>query len=75
MAAWYEKTETKSIVREYKSREEMDRDVAEAGAVGWSVVSVSELSQRSGCIRIILLNLLALVWRPKSHFLVTFSHP
>jgi hypothetical protein len=71
--AWYDDTSKKSAVREYKSRGEMDRDVARAAERGWRVVSATEMTQRSGCLRGCTLGLLALVWRPKAHFLVTFS--
>lgn len=72
--AWYENTANKSAIREYKSRANMDADIAAAGALGWRAVGVSEMSQRSGCMRMLTLGLFALVWKPKAHFMVTFQH-
>jgi hypothetical protein len=71
--AWYDDTRKKTAVREYKSRGEMDRDVARAAERGWRVVSATEATQRSGCLRILTITFLALLWKPKPHFLVTFS--
>jgi hypothetical protein len=72
--AWYDSTTQRSAVREYKSRSEMDRDIAHAGEKGWRVVSVNEMSQRSGCLRFLTLGLLTLFFKPKSHYLVTYQH-
>jgi hypothetical protein len=74
MAKWYEVTGSRSVVREYASRGAMDREIQEASAFGWRVASVSELSQRPGCLRGCTLGLFALVWRPRSHVMVTFNH-
>ena len=71
---WYDNTSTKSVVRQYESQEEMDRDIAAASSVGWRVLSVNEMSQRSGCLRICLIGFFALLWKPKSHYIVTFQH-
>lgn len=62
-----------TIVREYKSREAFERDAQKLAAEGYSVVSVTETQPRAGCIRILTLNLLALVWRPKPKLVVTYQ--
>jgi hypothetical protein len=72
--AWYENIAVKSAVREYKSRGDFDRDAINAAAHGWRVVSVTEREQRAGCIRIVLLWFLALLWRPKPRLLVAYAH-
>ena len=74
MAAWYQNTAVKSAVREYRSREAFDRDAINASANGWRVVSVTESQQRAGCIRIMLLWFIALLWRPKPRLIVTYAH-
>lgn len=72
--AWYDDTSKKATVREYKSRAEMDRDVAKAAAKEWRVVTVNDLSQRAGCMRMGFLGLFAFIWKPKSKILVTYAH-
>ncbi len=71
--AWYESTKQKSAVREYRSRTAMQRDIEKATAYGWQVAAVSEVRQRVGCLRIVMTGFLALIWKPPSHFLVTYS--
>lgn len=72
--AWYDDTSKKATVREYKSRAEMDREVAKAAEQGWRVVTVNDLSQRAGCARMGCLGFFALIWKPKSKILVTYAH-
>lgn len=73
MAAWFEDTRKKSAVREYRDRKAMDRDIEESAAHGWRVVTVTDLSQRSGCLRMVTLGFFALIWKPKSKLLVTYA--
>lgn len=60
---------------EYKSRGAMERGNTELARQGYRVQSVTELQQRSGCGRILLLGLFAAVIKPKPHYLVTYTLP
>ena len=72
--AWYDNVSQRTAVREYKSRGEMQRDANKAAERGWTVVSVTEASQRSGCLRMATVGIFALVWRPKPRIMVTYQH-
>lgn len=61
-------------IREYKSQGEMERAIRQMNAQGWQAVSTAVKEQRSGCLRVVMLGGIgALIWRPRPHFLVTFS--
>lgn len=62
-----------TIIREYRSRAEFERDAAKLAADGYSVLTVTESQQRAGCMRILTLGLFALVWKPKQKLLVTYQ--
>lgn len=62
-----------TVVKEYKSRDAFNRDAQVMAAQGYAVVSVTESQQRSGCMRILLLNFAALLWKPPSHLIVTYQ--
>jgi hypothetical protein len=64
---------TEVLVRVYKNQSEYQRDAQRLSVEGWRVVSVTEQEQRSGCIRIVLLWFLALLWKPKPRILVTYN--
>jgi hypothetical protein len=72
---WYDDTSVKSVTREYKSQDALNKDAAAAAAHGWVLASVSQVDQRSGCVRIVLLAFLALLWKPKPRYLAVFTHP
>lgn len=61
------------LVKEYRSQEEYQTDAAKLSAEGWRVVSVTEATQRSGCLRMIFLGLFALIWKPKPRLIVTYQ--
>lgn len=71
--AWYDDTSKKAVVREYKSKRDMERDIQKAAEHGWAVASVADLSQRSGCLRFLTLGIFTLFFKPKSKILVTYS--
>lgn len=73
MSKWYDDKPKRSAVREYGSRRELQRDADRAAEFGWRVVSVSELTQRPGCLRGCTLGLFALVFRPRSHLIATYE--
>lgn len=58
---------------EYKSRGAMEKGNAQMARQGYRVQSVTELQQRAGCGRILALGLFAAVFRPKPHYLVTYT--
>lgn len=70
---WYETVTAKSITREYKSQDELNRDAAAAEPYGWTLSNVSQLDQRVGCLRILLTGFLALLWKPKPRYLAVFT--
>ena len=57
-------------VKEYKDRAEFDKDAGKMSKDGWRVVSTTERTQRSGCVRILLLGFL---FPPKPHLVVTYQ--
>lgn len=62
-----------TIVREYKSRQAFERDAEKLAAEGYSVLTVTDSQQRSGCLRMLTLGFLALIWKPKSKLIVTYQ--
>jgi hypothetical protein len=62
-----------TIVREYKSRQAFEKDAEKLAADGYSVVSVTDSQQRSGCLRMLTLGFFALIWRPKNRLIVTYQ--
>jgi len=70
---WYEDAGPRSAVREYSSLEAMRLDAERAAEHGWRIISTSELQQRAGCMRILTLGLFALLWKPKSHIMATYT--
>ncbi len=61
------------IVRDYDSHEAYAREAPYMTQNGYTIVSVVETKQRSGCGRFFALGLLALVFPPKPHILVTYQ--
>lgn len=62
-----------TMVREYASRKEFEKDANKLAKDGWAVVTQSEQTQRSGCARFLLIGPLALIFHPKSHIAVTYN--
>lgn len=62
-----------TIVSEYKNRAAFEKDAAKMAAQGYAVVTVTESQQRSGCMRIVLLNFAALLWKPPARLIVTYQ--
>lgn len=63
-----------TTVREYGSRGDYAKGAERMARDGWAVVSTTEQTRRSGCLRIILLGGIgALIFRPKPRILVTYS--
>ena len=61
-------------VKNYKGTDEYAEDSQKMAREGWKVVSSSEQSQRTGCMRFVMLGGIgALVFKPKSHVLVTYE--
>ena len=61
------------IIREYRSTHEYQLDSAQLAPWGYRVRTVTESTQRSGCLRIVLIGFLALLWRPAPHIVVTYE--
>lgn len=62
-----------TTVKEYKSMGEYQADAAKRAREGWSVQSTMEKTQRTGCMRFIMLGGIgALVFHPRPHILVTY---
>lgn len=70
---WYEDPEPGPQIVEYESQDDFQREATDAAQHGWRIVSVTELSQRSGCMRILTLGFFALLWKPKAHVLATYE--
>jgi hypothetical protein len=64
--------QTETMVREYDDTDEYNRDAKKLAEQGWSVQSVTELSQSSGCFRCCFLGIFAAILKPKSHLVVTY---
>lgn len=65
---------TEALVREYKSADAYANDAKKLARDGWTVQAQTEATQRSGCLRIIMLGGIgALVFKPKPHIVVTYS--
>ncbi len=61
-----------AVVREYASHTAFRTDAAKLAVTGFVVSNVSEMTQRSGCLRMLTLGIFALIWRPPSHIIVTY---
>jgi len=62
-----------TMVRQYRSHEEFQREANRVAPYGWSVAAMTEQAPRSGCLRIILLGpLWAIAFRPKPVLVVTY---
>ena len=65
-----------TMVKEYDDRKAFDKAAQKLARDGWLVVSVTERTQRSGCMRILMLGGIgALVFKPKPTLVVTYSRP
>lgn len=63
-----------TMVREYEDRKAFDKAAQKLSHDGWQVVSVTERTQRSGCMRIILTGGIgAIAFHPKPTLVVTYS--
>lgn len=62
-----------TLVREYKGRDAFERDAQQLAEQGYSVVSVVDAQQRSGCMRMMTIGFFALVWKPKAKLIVTYQ--
>lgn len=60
------------MVRVYKSPEAYRKDAAKLAKQGWSVQSVTERRPRSGCMRLLLLWFVVLIFPPKPELVVTY---
>lgn len=61
-------------VQEYAGADAMQRGIMEMTRQGWRVQSQSSFQPRAGCMRVLMLGGIgALVFKPKPHFLVTFT--
>jgi hypothetical protein len=64
---------TTQVMREYRNLAQAQRDMSRMAAAGFTVVSTTQLTQRSGIMRILLIGIFAAVFHPKPHVLVTYS--
>lgn len=60
-------------IKEYKDRGEYEKDAPRMAAEGWRVVTVTEQTQRTGCLRMVTLGFFSLIWKPKPHLVVTYQ--
>ncbi len=62
------------VVREYKSVGDMQQGIAKMAAQGWRVQSQTSYQPRQGAGRIIALGFVgAALFKPKAHFIVTYT--
>jgi hypothetical protein len=61
------------VVREYSDRDKFERDAQRLAAQGYRVVSVTDRQQRAGVVRMATIGFGALIWKPKSHLVVTYE--
>lgn len=59
-----------TMIREYGSRDEFNDDARKLAKQGWRVTSQSERTQRSGCMRLLLIGL---IFPPKPHVVVSYE--
>jgi len=64
---------TETMVREYTDSAAFNRDAARLAKDGWSVISTTDVKQRAGCGRLILLWWLVLLRPPKAKIVVTYQ--
>lgn len=58
---------------EYKNSEVAQREIALMSARGYRVISMTNVEQRVGCMRILLLGIFAFAFKPKPHVLVAYE--
>jgi hypothetical protein len=61
-----------TMVRTYTSDSAYRKDAESLARKGWSVSNVTEQRPRTGCLRLILLWWLVLIWPPKPKLVVTY---
>ncbi len=64
-----------TMVKEYEDRRGFDKDARKLSGQGWQVVSVTERTQRPGCLRILLTGGLGALRGVKPHIVVAYSRP
>ncbi len=64
-----------TLILEYKSVEDFQKDAAKLSADGWSVQSQTEKTNRPGIMRCCILSIFALVFPPKASIIVTYTRP
>lgn len=58
-------TETNSMLREYRTPKEFDRESQSLIASGWRIESISEIPQKPGVKRFATMGIMALFVKPK----------
>lgn len=61
------------VVKRYKDEREYQRDAQKMARRGYKVATVTSEKPRAGCGRILTLGLFALIFPPKSIYIVTYS--
>ncbi len=64
-----------TLILEYKSIEDFQKDAAKLAEQGWTVQSQTERTNRSGILRCCILSIFALVFPPKPSIIVTYVRP
>lgn len=61
-------------VKRYGSPDEFQKDAQKLARQGWSVTAQSEETQRTGCMRFVMLGGVgALIFKPKPRLVVTYT--
>jgi len=62
-----------TMVREYDDRKAFEKDANKLARDGWSVVTQSERTQRSGCARLLMLGIFTPLFPPKPVLVVSYT--
>lgn len=60
-------------VKTYASDGDYRKDAQRLAKQGWTVSNVTEQTRRSGCMRILLLGPVSIVYKPKPRIIVTYQ--
>lgn len=73
MMPWYEDPEPGPQLVEYVDDDAFQDEATRAAGFGWRIVSVSDVPQRPGCWRFLLMGPFALIFRPRPHLRVVYE--
>lgn len=64
---------TETLVREYRSRNAFEKDAQILAKQNYKVVSVADQQQQVGCLRVLLIGIFAIFFKPKPKLIVTYE--